>query len=132
MIDIDDDTLARGKGAEAKQGAKPDVLPVEPVEPAERHARRFRDAMDLIIRACDQALADARLADPAARDGPLQQLVVDLLREKAAARRCRVIFMRYVEAAAAEMHQEAAALDDAYMHQIAAALETDDYQHLAP
>lgn len=99
---------------------------------AEGQARGVRDAMDLIVRACDQALADARLAAIGATGSPLQRLVDDLQREKAAALRCRAIVDRHVAAAAAEMRDEAEATGDTYMQRIAAAFEAGDYRDLAP
>ena len=92
---------------------------------------RFRDAMARIIQACDRALADPRLAATGELAGPLQRLVVDLRRERAAAVRCRTIFEGHIEAAAAEMRSVAAVTDDAYIRKIAAALEADTYHELA-
>ncbi len=96
------------------------------------HGLRFRDAMTHIVQACDQALADPRLIATRDLDGPLRHLVTDLRREKAAAVRCRAIFEGHVAAAVAEMRDEAQAAGDAYMLTIAAALEADAYQELAP
>jgi len=92
----------------------------------------FSDAMTTIAHACDQALADARLTTTRDLDGPLQSLVTDLRREKAAALACRAIFESHLAAAVAEMRGLAQATDDAYMRKIADALETDAYQELAP
>jgi len=96
------------------------------------HGLRFRDAMTHIVQACDQALADPRLITTKDLDGPLHSLVTDLRREKAAAIHCRAIFEDHVAAAVAEMRDEAQATGDAYMLTIAAALEADAYQELAP
>ncbi len=96
------------------------------------HGLRFRDAMTHIVQACDQALADPRLIATKDLDGPLQRLVADLRREKAAAFHCRAIFEGHVAAAVAEMRSVAQATSDGYMLTIAAALETDAYQELAP
>ncbi len=96
------------------------------------HGLRFRDAMTHIIQACDRALADPRLITTKDLDGPLRRLVADLRREKAAAVRCRAIFEGHLAAAVAEMRDEAQATGDGSMLTIAAALETDAYQELAP
>ncbi len=96
------------------------------------HGLRFRDAMAHIVQACDQALADPRLITTKDLDGPLQRLVADLRREKAAAMRCRAIFEGHVAAAVAEMRDEAQATGDTSMLTIAAALEADAYHELAP
>jgi len=96
------------------------------------HGLRFRDAMTHIVHACDQALADARLTTTRDLDGPLQSLVADLRREKAAALACRAIFESLLAAAVADMRGVAQATDDAYMRKVADALETDAYQELVP
>ncbi len=92
----------------------------------------FSDAMTHIVHACEQALADARLTATRDLDGPLQRLVADLRREKAAAVACRAIFESHLAAAVADMRGLSQATDDAYMRKIADALETDAYQELAP
>ncbi len=99
---------------------------------ATRPCLPFSDAMTRIVHACDHALADARLTVTRDLDGPLQRLVTDLRREKAAALACRAIFENHLAAAVAEMHDLAQIADDAYMRKIADALETDAYQELAP
>jgi len=99
---------------------------------ATRPCLPFSDAMTTIVHACDQALADARLTATRDLDGPLQSLVTDLRREKAAALACRAIFENHLAAAVAEMRGLAQITDDAYMRKIADALETDAYQELAP
>lgn len=96
------------------------------------HGVRFRDAMTHIVHACDQALMDARLTTTRDLDGPLQSLVTDLRREKAAAVACRAIFESHLAAAVADMRGLAQATDDAYMRKIADSLETDAYQELVP
>ncbi len=88
--------------------------------------------MTHIVHACEHALADARLTATRDLDGPLQRLVADLRREKAAALACRAIFESHLAAAVAEMRGLSQATDDAYMRKIADALETDAYQELAP
>ncbi len=98
---------------------------------ATRPCLPFSDAMTTIAHACDQALADARLTTTRELDGPLQSLVADLRREKAALA-CRAIFESHLAAAVAEMRGLGQATDDAYMRKIADALETDAYQELAP
>jgi len=96
------------------------------------HGLRFRDAMTHIVHACDHALADARLTTTRDLDGPLQRLVADLRREKAAALACRAIFENHVAGAVADLRDLAQATDDAYMRKIADALETNAYQELVP
>jgi len=99
---------------------------------ATRPCLPFSDAMTTIAHACDQALADARLTTTRELDGPLQRLVADLRREKAATLACCAIFESHLAAAVAEMRGLAQATNDAYLRKIAAALETDAYQELAP